>query len=298
MLNGSNPPMGTSGKMNGEGRATLADGPILLGEDGSFKPTVSPAASPSKSARKSPSGKKGKDGSKSPGVFGFSADDTAALVSSPGTLAEDYASKPKAGVIKTKQGASGLHFARTQFFGGGVECLLPTSFEDVSIVRQIPDHQEVYVDKVTEMSFIVELLAFETDVANAAIGEYLFDDLAQCNDAVSKSIDGQEKLVGTDKLVGAGPCYRCQLNGRQVVTTLNQEEGTVADVVQCHLMVLRLPKVGTDVLLTLNFPLAHVKSAAGALELAENAPRESPELTDILAQVVTSFKVNDWSLFA
>jgi len=263
-----------------EGRATLSDGPILLREDGSFSPQDSEPGSPSSPAKGA--------------VFSFSdsANPGPSMPQMDLLLTETVKERD------TKEGSSGLTFARTQFFGGGLECFLPKSFEDVSAVRDIPDHQEVYVDKETEMSFICELLTYETEVGNDTIAEYVFDDLASCNEAQDKVIDSQNSLVGTDHLHGAGPCFRCQLNGRQVVTKLSQERNTVADVVQIHLMILRLPKIATDILLSLNVPLTHIESTVNALSIAENAPRDSEQIRDILHHIMATFKVNDWALFA
>ena len=262
------------------GREPLVGGPILLREDGSLS--------------KQGCDDEGSSGQSSPspgcsgGVFSFSESESALPVDLTG-------SKPRA----RKEGSDGQSFSLASLFGGALECYLPESFEDVSVVRQIPDHQEVYVDKNTEMSFICELLGYESEVSNDAIGGYLFDDLAQCNEAYEKIIDRQGNLMATDKLNSVGKDkYRHRLDGRQVVTKLNQEGGTVADVVQVHLLVIRLPDVGTDVLLSLNYPLLGVTDVVGALELAESAANLTAPVQSILDEITSSFKINDWSLFA
>ncbi len=45
-----------------------------------------------------------------------------------------------------------------QLFGGTITIDLPDSFEDVSKFRQVPDNQEVFVSKHSDLSFIVEIL--------------------------------------------------------------------------------------------------------------------------------------------
>ncbi len=73
-----------------------------------------------------------------------------------------------------------------RLFGGAISISLPDTFEDVSSLRQVPDHQEVFVDQTSEMSFIVEILAYE-DVPDEASASHFFYDLAQCNE-VSESV--------------------------------------------------------------------------------------------------------------
>jgi hypothetical protein len=43
-------------------------------------------------------------------------------------------------------------------FGGMASIACPRRFEDVSNVRPVPDHQEVYTDAAADQSFIVEIL--------------------------------------------------------------------------------------------------------------------------------------------
>ena len=47
-------------------------------------------------------------------------------------------------------------------FGGAIKCLVPTTFVDASVFRQVPDNQEVFVDQGGDNSFIVELLEAES----------------------------------------------------------------------------------------------------------------------------------------
>lgn len=52
----------------------------------------------------------------------------------------------------------------TPLFGGAMTCLLPASFEDISEYRTVPDHQEVFVDKLSNTSITIEILARAEDV--------------------------------------------------------------------------------------------------------------------------------------
>ena len=82
-----------------------------------------------------------------------------------------------------------------ELFGGAIVCNIAESFEDISIYRtvsehnhhltflnifQVPDHQEVYVDKNSNTTVIVEILERE-DICDDDAPEHFFKDLAQCN---------------------------------------------------------------------------------------------------------------------
>lgn len=49
------------------------------------------------------------------------------------------------------------NYKTTPLFGGAIVCDLPEHFADVSRLRQVPDHQEVYIDKDGFTSIIVEI---------------------------------------------------------------------------------------------------------------------------------------------
>jgi hypothetical protein len=48
-------------------------------------------------------------------------------------------------------------FRSTPLFGGALICELPSTFADVSTIRQVPDHQEVYLDKDGFTSIIFDI---------------------------------------------------------------------------------------------------------------------------------------------
>ncbi|POS69890.1 ran-interacting Mog1 protein, partial [Diaporthe helianthi] len=48
-------------------------------------------------------------------------------------------------------------YKRTKLFGGALECDLPEQFADVSTLRQVPDAQEVFIDKDGFTSIIFDI---------------------------------------------------------------------------------------------------------------------------------------------
>ncbi len=62
-------------------------------------------------------------------------------------------------------------------------------FEDVSELRQVPDHQEVLVDPVTEQSVIVEIVELVPDTQGASPAHFHFSELAKANSSALTSVD-------------------------------------------------------------------------------------------------------------
>ena len=226
----------------------------------------------------------------------------------------------------------------TPLFGGAITVCLPSSFEDISAIRQVPDHQEVFADRFSEMSFIVELVDHNKEVSNVAAARYYFTDLAECNEAKTALLDSTAVVSEPSFL----PCIsdksvvKCVLTGRQTVQKFNQPLAPL-DSVQIVMVVVRLPRVGTDMLLSMNIPysgqhcnltvdairgktapaapapagdVGAVFAAATSAEVAADADTEGKEGTSaeqavppspavsVMRAALASLTIHDWSLFA
>lgn len=111
-------------------------------------------------------------------------------------------------------------------FGGAIICALPVSFEDVSLLRQVPDHQEVFVDKDTELSLIVELLSYDENVSDEKAAAHYFEDLSQCNEAQESRVESTDVIAMSDTFMpNILPKYpKCALVGKQVVAKFNSNK--------------------------------------------------------------------------
>jgi hypothetical protein len=65
--------------------------------------------------------------------------------------------------LRLRGGGHGALVTR-ELYGGAIKLNLPTSYDDVSNFRQVPDHQEVWVDRDSNTSLIVELLDLDEEV--------------------------------------------------------------------------------------------------------------------------------------
>lgn len=74
-------------------------------------------------------------------------------------------------------------------FGGAITCQLPMGYVDLAHIRQVPDHQECYMElhlgddseEKPSSLFIMEILEQQQDVEHDRIIQYLFHDLAESN---------------------------------------------------------------------------------------------------------------------
>jgi hypothetical protein len=189
-----------------------------------------------------------------------------------------------------------------QLFGGAISCAMPASFEDVSIVRQVPDHQEVFVHKDSEMSLIIELLQYDETIPDEKAGFHYFEDLCLCNEAQQSKIESSEIVNDPEFLPGVQnkKYTKCALVGRQIVAKFNSNNpNQPKDAVQILLMVLRLNDVGTDLLVTLNLPYAQQTARDSGASLLQKPiiveHKVSP--ADIMKITLHTLRILDWSLF-
>ncbi|KAF5939086.1 hypothetical protein HYC85_023345 [Camellia sinensis] len=178
------------------------------------------------------------------------------------------------------------YFAQRHLFGGAIAATFPLRFQDVSNIRPVPDHQEVLVDPARDESLIVELLDLKLDVADNGSATWFLQDLATEQDAERVMIIEQSGVIEFD-----GLRFR---NMPAVVTT------AVGQMV--YLANLRLREVGTDVLITayepiLISPLSESASTVGAGLAVPAAQSGCVPMAEVFQLAVSSFKVNDWSLF-
>ncbi|XP_016456872.2 uncharacterized protein LOC107780806 [Nicotiana tabacum] len=187
-------------------------------------------------------------------------------------------------------------------FGGAISSTFPLRFQDVSNVRQVPDHQEVFVDPARDESLIIELLDLKVDVADSGSATWFLQDLANEQDAEGTTIIEQSAVFEA-----TGLCYR---NTPAVISTAvgqmavskGRQGREAQNLVKVYLANLRLKEVGTDILVTayeplLINPLSESASTVGAGVAVPAAQSGIMPMAEVFKLAVPSFKVHDWSLF-
>ncbi|KAG5059418.1 hypothetical protein AAZX31_01G044100 [Glycine max] len=187
-------------------------------------------------------------------------------------------------------------------FGGKISSTFPHRFQDVSSIRQVPDHQEVFADPSRDESLIFELLEFKPDVADNGSAGWFLQDLASEQDA-----EGSVVIEQSGVLEAPGLMYN---NTPAVVTTAvgqmaiskGRQGREAQNIVKVYLANLRLRGVDTDVLVSayepivIN-PLSESADTVGAGVAVPAAQAGCMPMDEVFKLAVTSFRVHDWGLF-
>lgn len=198
-----------------------------------------------------------------------------------------------------RKGAAGSLLRMTELFGGAVLCSgIPSSWRDVSQIRQCPDHQEVFqgcVEETGGVLLVFEVLQHQERVEDESAGAFFLSDLADSNRAEESSVVSGRVIKSLDDAVDvkdALPSLRipdgfsgvaCISRGRQKVAQ-GKDGRNEARWIDIHMCVLRLRCVETDFVISLSVPLGEESSAA----------QDSHE---IFSEILRGFKIIDWNLF-
>ncbi len=151
------------------------------------------------------------------------------------------------------QAAAGGADPSRPLFGGALSAVLPHSATDISELREIPDNQEVFAHAHTDQSLIVELVEYQSQVADQDAARYHFEDIAGSNKALEPGAFEVTSVVPLPKSELSLSACSCAwtLTGTQCVSKFNEE---ARNTVTLHLGLFRLPQFSTDVLITFNDP--------------------------------------------
>eukprot|EP01012_Entosiphon_sulcatum_P026930 TRINITY_DN32437_c0_g1_i1.p1 TRINITY_DN32437_c0_g1~~TRINITY_DN32437_c0_g1_i1.p1 ORF type:complete len:203 (-),score=32.98 TRINITY_DN32437_c0_g1_i1:35-643(-) len=182
------------------------------------------------------------------------------------------------------------------FFGGAILCGVPQGFVDCSLIREVPDHQEVWVDPHTDSCLIVELLDREADVADDVIARHHFLELAEANQSVDTTV-GEQQLLPANEVPGVpAEAFKALVVGRQHVSKFREAARNAVTVL---LAVLRLaPPHNTEILISLSAPITLDPESSSARD-GEVRPVGGDQVLcrELFDRVLQSFEIRDFSLF-
>ncbi|KAI0906962.1 hypothetical protein F4823DRAFT_605224 [Ustulina deusta] len=198
-------------------------------------------------------------------------------------------------------------YKSTPLFGGALVCELPTNFADVSKLRQVPDNQEVYIDKDGFTSIIVEI--------NERVGD----------DGSTAEIDGRALTTHLEEIVGDHaerlrvwnttptqfskldediPAYTLIATLTPYVPPSTETDSASApranapDFTAIILTLVRLEREHTDLLITVNVP--HIRGEYDEDEVDLQLGKQGQligDAVDYASRIWESFMVEDWGLF-
>ncbi|KFA53000.1 hypothetical protein S40293_05907 [Stachybotrys chartarum IBT 40293] len=191
-------------------------------------------------------------------------------------------------------------YLSTPLYGGAIVCDLPEKFADVSKLRQVPDNQEVWIDQDGFTSIIFDITE---RVGSSGSGP---------------EIDGRaitthlEEMVGSDietvKIWNTAETDFSRLEGNVPAYTLiatqtphvskSREQTSAPDFTAIIMTLLRLEKIRTDILITINVP--HIKGEYDEDDVDLELGKQGKLIGDAVehsARIWSTFKIKDWGLF-
>ncbi|KAI8939538.1 hypothetical protein NX059_003307 [Plenodomus lindquistii] len=185
-----------------------------------------------------------------------------------------------------------MAFTNTPLYGGAITVDLPSNFADASQIRQIPDHQEVYLDADGYSSIVVEILEYVDKGSDEAALQYHFGDLVEDTGDATTVL---EQSVASVKALPTTPIQT--LTFLQTPPSPNPNpRRKVPEFTYIHLLLLRLKEQGTDIMITINIP-----HYAGEYEKAGDddggKTRLMRDSVVVRERVLESFEIKEWGLF-
>eukprot|EP00043_Microstomoeca_roanoka_P027270 m.13975 g.13975 ORF g.13975 m.13975 type:complete len:191 (+) comp7476_c0_seq1:341-913(+) len=180
-------------------------------------------------------------------------------------------------------------------FGGAMSMAMPQRFDDISLVREVPDNQEVFADGSTDQSFIVEILEIPADSPDAEAARFHFEVIASEGNA-----DATEIETETQATMLEGNIHRTITWGLQRVRK-HRDVAAFANDVRVHVACFRIPRVGADIVLSFNSPtfINQRSSVAENVSVDQMAVFNSPEhAINTFMQAVETLQIHNWGLFA
>jgi len=191
-------------------------------------------------------------------------------------------------------------FRSTPLFGGALIVDLPSSFADVSTIRQVPDHQEVYLDKDGFTSIIfditerVGLPGSSPAIDGAALTTHLEDIVDSDTDTVKVWSTSNTQF---SKLPEGTPAYTLIATQTPPLSPTSST-ASAPDFTAIVLNLIRLEKESTDILITINVP--HIRGEYSEEDVDLQLGKQGRLISDAVefaARIWETFKIKDWGLF-
>ncbi|KAF1987623.1 Mog1p/PsbP-like protein [Aulographum hederae CBS 113979] len=190
-----------------------------------------------------------------------------------------------------------FEFHTIPLFGGAITVDLPKTFLDSSNIRQIPDHQEVYLDLngLTNVIFEINERVTPPDASTdeEAIRYHLHDIAGETGDVIEVWGDVEKRDGGK-----VGPHPVLTLLATASATPHSTTKLSPQDFTPTFLTLIRLEKQETDIVLAVNVPHAKGEYEMEDIDLANGKLGPLVEAAkEVKERILASFEVKDWGLF-
>lgn len=201
-----------------------------------------------------------------------------------------------------------------ELYGGAITTVLPEGFLDVSVLREVPDTQEVYVNSRDPASavandglgynesIILDLLQRVPVENDREALDFHLKEIGELNGSTDwKLLKYDNKLQGPSLLTPGAVPQTCIL--LESVAKWGRQNNAPSQVLMSCIALLRLKDVDTDVLITVNVPLDPKRFADETLTMTDpqnsrfSIPARVSVAYQLLQEIVKNFNVRDKSLF-
>lgn len=177
-----------------------------------------------------------------------------------------------------------------QLWGGSFQALIPNRFLDLSDVRPVPNHQEIYSDSDYDQSIIFELNDMQRDLSDQqAVKFFWMEGSASQATSFTPVASGHILLETLPNLQGVVDSVSFFV-GNQMISKGRE---TVDNEIQVYIALFRMEKFTTDFLITFNLPLAFAEGSMGYGRPIQN----HEELMGLVQSVIMSLKMNNAAVF-
>ncbi|KAL9584108.1 MAG: hypothetical protein Q9212_002316 [Teloschistes hypoglaucus] len=189
-------------------------------------------------------------------------------------------------------------FKLTDLFGGAITANLPAGYADVSNIREVPDHQEIYLDASGFSSIVIEIAERVTEppTDDQAL-RFHFEDIVDEQDS---SRVWRTDIASFPNLPQNTPCLTLVATTTPPLTTNGNTRALTPTFVAILLTLIRLEPQSTDLIVTVNIPhiAGHQEPTDRAVNFEEgkfgSLVQEGVRVRD---EVWRTLQVKDWGLF-
>lgn len=155
---------------------------------------------------------------------------------------------------------------------------------------------QVFTDASLDQSIILEFLERASAVSDDGAGEYYFEDLAT-NAGASQAAVVSVKALNIHELQEMPSDAVAQIVTGHFAASKGRQGQDALNKVHVMMLIVRLPHVATDVLLTMNTPMYIHAASAAAAQAGSGYKDTYLTAPALFGQIVRSLKIVDWKLF-
>ncbi|ODA77111.1 hypothetical protein RJ55_07629 [Drechmeria coniospora] len=188
----------------------------------------------------------------------------------------------------------------TPLYGGAIVCDLPAKFADVSKLRQVPDNQEVWIDKNGYTSIIFDITervggpGSGLEIDGRALTTHLEDMVGSDIDTVKIWNTAETEFT---RLESKPPAYTLIATQTRKISQAQGQPST-PDFTAIIMTLLRLEEYQTDILITTNVP--HIRGEYDEDDVDLELGKQGKLIGDAVeysARIWETFKIKDHGLF-